>query len=155
MSRAPRDAGPTVYMCTPSPTCAWGDGGLQRPRSQKTFLLLLLLFPLLLLLLILLFLLSFFFFFFPDTVLDVWRGEGWVSKMANALFPPARMPPLELLFSASYPHSPSWVLLWLHSIFSEDKQGTSLGFSTLALVSAAAWRLGASKSGGRAFFASK
>lgn len=29
----------SVYMCTPSPTCPppWEDGGLQWPRSQKSF----------------------------------------------------------------------------------------------------------------------
>lgn len=68
--------------------------------------------------------------------------------MANALFPPARMPPAEPLCL----RPPILVLLWVRNTFSEDEQGTSLGFSTLALVFAAAWkterlRLGARRRG--------
>lgn len=44
------------------------------------------------------------------------------------------------LFSAPGSHtSRSCVLLWVHNLFSEDKQGTSSGFSVLALVFAAPW----------------
>lgn len=55
--------------------------------------------------------------------------------MANALFPQPECLLLEPLSSASCPYSPLLFLFWVQSIFSEDKQGTSFGFSTLA------WRL--------------
>ena len=121
MSDAPRDAGPTVYTCTPSPTFpgAWDDGGLQRPRRQKSF---------------------FFFFFFSDTVLDGEGKGGLLKWLMHCSLQLECLPPGSLFSVPSSHISRSCILLWVHNLFSEDKQGTSSGFSVLALVFAAPWR---------------
>lgn len=72
--------------------------------------------------------------------------------MADALFPLPECLLSGSLFSAPSSHLSLSCILGVHPIFSEDRQGTALSVSVLALVFAAArfvLRLGARKAGAR------
>lgn len=80
------------------------------------------------------------FFFFQILCSMFGEGKGGLLKWLMHCSLQLECLPPGSLFSAPGSHtSRSCVLLWVHNLFSEDKQGTSSGFSVLALVFAAPW----------------
>lgn len=135
VSNGPRDAGPTVYMCAPLAHLPTRLGGWWPAAAEKP---------------------KIFFFFFLIlkfrycACLMFGEGKGGLLQRLMHCFLCPNASSLDLYSLLPVHTSLSCILLGVHPIFSEDRQGTALSFLVLALVFAAArfvLRLGARKVG--------